>query len=1093
MKKDQLLIALCILIVSAFFIQPVFAQEETSEEEEDKSGITAATFSGLKLRSIGPAFTSGRIADIAIHPEDDNTWYVAVGSGGVWKTHNSGVTWKPIFDDQASYSTGCVTLDPSNPHTVWVGTGENVGGRHVAYGDGVYVSHDGGSSWKNMGLKKSEHISRIIVHPENSSIIWVAAQGPLWRSGDERGLYKSTDGGGTWKKVLGDSVWTGVTEVVMDPRDPDVLYAATWDRHRTVAAYMGGGPGTGIHRSTDGGETWSKLSKGLPKSNMGKIGLAISPMKPDIVYAAIELDRRSGGVYRSTDRGASWTKMSDAVSGATGPHYYQELYASPHQFDKLYLMDVRIQESSDGGKTFSRLPEGEKHSDNHAIAFRASDPDYLLIGTDGGIYETFDHGGTWRFIDNMPITQYYKVAVDDREPFYHIFGGTQDNGSHGGPSQTDNYHGIRNADWYVTLGADGHQSATEPGNPDIIYAETQEGGLHRVDLTTGEQVYVQPQPAEGEDYERFNWDSPILVSPHSPTRLYFASQRVWRSDNRGDAWTPISGDLTRDEERLALPIMGRVQSWDNAWDLDAMSNYNTITSLAESPLKAGLIYAGTDDGIIQVTDDFGANWRRIDVTQLPGVPERAFVNDIKADLFDTNTVYVALDNHKSGDFKPYLYKSTDRGVSWTSISGDIPDRTLVWRVVQDHERADLLFAATEFGVYFTLSGGSKWYKLKGSPTISFRDLAIQRRENDLVCASFGRSFYVLDDYSPLRAIDEESFGKEAVVFEPGEALLYNRRSVINSSGEIYAAENPPYGAVITYYIPESHQSSQAERRKAEKELNKNKADVPFPGWDALAAEKLEEAPQHFITIRNAMGEVVDKVSAKGSKGIHRVSWDLRQASDRPIPEDGSSSRSSGDYVVPGSYTAQLTVEHNGAVDELTEPVAFDVIRLREGVLEGATDAEILAFQEDLEDLMVRVSAADYMFEKSKTRLKAMEVAFNRAENPSSDIAAQLHSLETDLQEIEFQVSGNPAKREIGEKVNPTIRGRMYTAMRGLRTSYGPTEVHKQSLAIAESQLEELMPLVEDIYENRIPEIEEALRQAGAPWIEGMPLPEGRNE
>ena len=611
MRKNYLLLALIGLVF--FTLQDLYAQRRNRNNPTTSkvdSAMSAANFAGLKLRGIGPSFMSGRISDLAIHPEDDNVWYVAIGSGGIFKTKNAGVTWTPIFDNQKVYSIGCITIDPNNPHTLWVGSGENVGGRHVAYGDGIYKSDDDGKTWKNMGLKDSEHISKIIVHPKNPNIIWVAVQGPLWSKGGERGLYKSTDGGENWTKTLGDDAWVGVTEMVIDPRNPDRLYAATWQRHRTVAAYMGGGPGTALYKSEDGGDTWEKLKKGLPQGSMGKIGLTISPQNPDVLYAAIELERRKGAVYRSTNRGASWEKRSNAVSGATGPHYYQELYASPHKFDRLYLMDVRIQVSDDGGKTFRILKEEHKHSDNHAIAFRADDPDYLLVGTDGGLYESFDLADNWRFIANLPTIQYYKVAVDDAEPFYNIYGGTQDNNSHEGPSRTDNVHGIRNADWKITLFADGHQSATEPGNPDIMYAEWQEGNLVRVDRTNGNWVYIQPQPLEGENYERYNWDSPILVSPHKPTRLYFASQRVWKSDNRGDSWTAISEDLTRNQNRLTLPIMGSTQGWDEAWDMFAMSNYNTITSLAESPKQEGLIYAGTDDGIIQITENGGESWRK---------------------------------------------------------------------------------------------------------------------------------------------------------------------------------------------------------------------------------------------------------------------------------------------------------------------------------------------------------------------------------------------------------------------------------------------------------------------------------------------------
>lgn len=542
------------LIICSFFF--LIITNAISAQENDKDTLFSdKTFSGLKLRSVGPALMSGRIADIAINPNDPNQWYIAVGSGGVWKTNNAGTTWKPLFDGESSYSIGCITLDPQNPFVVWVGTGENVGGRHVGYGDGIYRSLDGGDSWKNMGLKESQHISKIIVHPEDSDILWVAVQGPLWSSGGERGLYRTTNGGENWEKVLGDDKWVGATDIVIDPRNPDVLYAATWQRHRNVAAYMGGGPGSGIHRSDDGGITWKKLKKGLPTSNLGKIGLAISPQNPDVVYAAIELDRRTGAVYRSENRGESWEKRSDAVSGATGPHYYQELYASPHQFDRIYLVDVRMQVSDDGGKNFRRMKERFKHVDNHAIAFRNDDPDYLLVGTDGGLYQSFDLAENWSFIDNLPVTQFYKVALDDAEPFYTIYGGTQDNNTLGGPSRTTYSYGIQNSDWFVTLGGDGHQPATEPGNPYIMYSESQQGYLSRIDRTTGEIISIQPQPEEGEDYERFNWDSPILISPHSPTRIYFASQRVWRSDDRGDSWTAISGDLTHDQERITLPIM----------------------------------------------------------------------------------------------------------------------------------------------------------------------------------------------------------------------------------------------------------------------------------------------------------------------------------------------------------------------------------------------------------------------------------------------------------------------------------------------------------------------------------------------------------
>ena len=1048
---------------------------------------------GFKLRNVGPAFVAGRISDIAVHPDNDNTWYVGVASGGVWKTKNAGITWQPIFDNQKVFAIGCITVDPNNPSTVWVGTGENVGGRHIAWGDGIYKSTDDGKTWKNMGLPNSEHISKIIVHPDDSDVVWVASQGPLWSSGGDRGVYKTTDGGKNWELVLGKdnipggSEWTGATDLLIDPRDPDLLYAATWDRHRTVAAYLGGGPGSGVHRSRDGGKTWEKLSSGIPRSNLGKIGLAISPQNPDVVYAAITLDRRKGGVYRSENQGSSWKKMSDAVSGGTGPHYYQELYASPHAFDRLYLMDVRIQVSEDGGKNFRRLQERRKHSDNHAIVFRKDDPNYLLIGTDAGLYESFDLAENWRFIDNMPITQYYKVAVDDREPFYHIFGGTQDNGSHGGPSRTDSDAGIRNGDWYKTLFADGHQSATEPGNPDIIYAETQQGGLHRVDLKTGEPVMVQPQARAGDPHERFNWDAPIVVSSHDPKRLYFASYRVWRSDSRGDDWTPISGDLTRNEERIALPIMGGVQSWDNPWDIYAMSNYSTITSLAEAKTDENVVWAGTDDGILQVTTDGGENWKKIWVKDLPGVPERAFVNDIKVDLYDANTVYVSLDNHKEGDFKPYLFKSTNLGKSWENLGEELPDGTLVWRLVQDHVKKDLLFIGTENGIYTSLDGGEEWKKLAGSPTISFRDLAIQRRENDLVGASFGRSFWVLDDYAPLREMTNEMMEKEGALFAVRDAWWYSPRNNDPGVGaNVYAAENPEFGAVFTYNVNTEYESLAAQRKKMEKEAKKEGKALTFPGYDALDAEADERKPKLWFTIRNADGNVVRKISKPLKKGLQRTAWDLRYPSTwavRPGQGGGGGRWSSGALAPPGRYTVSMSKEMDGKITELAGPVAFNVKPLHKPTLEQAEPAELVAYRERVKTIQDKMAAGQEQLEDLQKQVKSMEVALARSNVAPGKLNEQLYALQDEVRTLSRMLEGSPSRDAVGEKAPPTVQDHFFAGYRGLSTTYGPTPNMERSLGIAETMLKEIMPKIEALA-ARLPELKKELRAAGAPYMIG---------
>ena len=1066
-------------------------------QEEDEAPLSSGTFKGMELRSIGPALMSGRIADVAIPESDPNTWYVGVGSGGVWKTVNAGTTFEPVFDGETSYSIGTITIDPSNPHTVWVGTGENVGGRHVGYGDGIYRSRDGGKNWEKRGLEGSEHISEIIVHPEDPNTLWVASQGPLWSKGGERGVFKTTDGGETWNKTLGDEEWTGATDLMIDPRNPDRLYAATWQHHRTVAGYIGGGPNTAIYRSEDGGETWEELTQGLPEGNMGKIGLAMSPQQPDVVYAAIELDRRKGKIFRSTNRGASWEEMSETVSGGTGPHYYQELYASPHAFDRLYLANNTMLVTDDGGKTWVPVNQEAKHGDDHSMNFRPDDPDYLLVGSDGGLYESFDLAKSWRFVANLPVTQFYKVAVDDAEPFYNVYGGTQDNSTQGGPSRTDHVNGIRNADWYVVLFGDGHQPATEPGNPDIMYAEWQQGNLVRVDRTTKEFVYIKPQPEQGEPTERWNWDAPILVSPHEPTRLYFASQRLWRSDDRGDSWTAISPDLSRNEDRMLSEFMDRQWGWDAGWDLFAMSAYNTITSIAESPVEEGVIYVGTDDGLIQVTENGGEEWRQIEVGDLPGVPDTAFVNDIKADMFDADTVYVLLDNHKYGDYAPYILKSTNRGRSWSSMAGDLPDRHLTWRLVQDHVQPNLFFVGTEFGVFFTVDGGDKWVQLKGGvPTISFRDLAIQRRENDLVGATFGRGFYVLDDYTPLRSVTEEALEQDAVLFESRPALWYRQGFKIGGGKRAsqgtgyYVADNPPFGAVFTYYLKDEIKSLEKQRQEREKPLIEEGEDTPYPGWDALEEERREADPAVFVLITAADGEIIRRVPANAAKGIHRVAWDLRYPHHEALPtEDSYFGPSQGYLAAPGTYTATLMKRVRGGTEQLADPIQFDVVKMRDGALPGATPEEAVAYWKEVTVIQRSINGANAAINGTFERIKLLEEALQLSVAPPSEMDDELDAIKTELHDLQELLVGNQAKAEIGEKQPHTISDRMMMAGFGSAYStYGPTPTQRRSLEIAQNEYADVRTRLNVLITTRIPNFEKRLQAIGAPWTPGSAVP-----
>ena len=787
------------LFLIAFALNPFLLFQLSAQ---NPTGFKPEQFNGLKLRNIGPAVTSGRISDIAVNPEKKSEYYIASASGGVWKTSNAGTTFNPIFDQQGSYSIGCITLDPNNPNIVWVGTGENNGQRSVGYGDGLYKSTDGGGSWTNVGLKNSEHIARVIVHPNHSNTIYVAAQGPLWSAGGDRGLYKSTDGGNSWNIILKVDNHTGVTDLVMDPNDPDVLYAATYQRRRHVHSFISGGPGSGLHKSIDGGKSWEQLKTGLPTVDMGRIGLAISPVNANYVYAIVEAAKGEGGFYKSTNRGASWVKMN---SYATSGNYYQEIVCDPADVNKVYVMDTWGKVTKDGGKTFQATGETDKHVDNHALWIDGDNTSHFLAGCDGGLYESYDMGASWDFKSNLPITQFYRVTTDNAEPFYNIYGGTQDNFSLGGPSRTTNAAGIVNADWYVTNGGDGFGSQVDPTDPNVVYAQAQYGWLVRYDKRSGEKIGIQPIPGKGEAAYRWNWDAPLLISPHSHTRLYFAANKLFKSDDRGNTWKTISGDLSRQQDRNKFKVMDKVWSIDAVAKNNSTSIYGNIVSLTESPVKENLLYTGTDDGLIQVTEDAGVNWKKTET--FPGIPEFTYVNYLLASRHDENTVYAVFNNHKNGDFKPYVLKSNNKGKSWTAISSDLPVKGSVYCIAEDHIDPNLLFVGTEFGLFFSANAGKNWTQLKnGIPTVGIRDIDIQERENDLVLASFGRGFYILDDYSPLRTANQIIAKKEAHIFPIKDAWMYVESMPLGIRGKgflgssYYTAPNPEFGATLTYYL-----------------------------------------------------------------------------------------------------------------------------------------------------------------------------------------------------------------------------------------------------------------------------------------------------
>jgi photosystem II stability/assembly factor-like uncharacterized protein len=1057
----------------------IFAQD-SDDESEAPSGIHAGLVSSLSFRSIGPALMSGRIGDIAIDPVKSSTWFVAASSGGVWKTTNSGVTWKPIFDRYGSYSIGCLAIDPKDRFTIWVGTGENNSQRSVGYGDGLYKSTDGGDSFVKVGLENSEHIGMIRIHPDDSNTVFVAAQGPLWKDGGDRGLYKTTDGGKTWIKILDISPMTGINEVHFDPSNPQIMYASSYQRRRHTWVLIDGGPESTIYRSTDGGTSWKKSDRGLPGVDKGKIGLAVSPINSEVVYAIVEAADGQSGFYRSANRGESWQKMSNYVSDS--PQYYNEIVACPHKLDRVYSLDTYMQVTEDGGKTFTPLGESNKHVDNHAMYIDPNDADHLIIGCDGGVYETWDRGQNYDFKANLPITQFYKVAVSNDKPFYFIYGGTQDNATQGGPSRTANVHGIRNSDWFITVFGDGFEPAVDPDDPDTIYSQWQYGGLVRYNRKTGETVDIKPQPEKGGEPLRWNWDSALMISPHNSKRIYFGSQMLHRSDDRGDSWKAVSPDLTRQIDRNKLKVMGRVWGVDAVAKNASTSLYGNIVAVAESPKVEGLLYVGTDDGMLQISENGGESWTAVKKFGKLKVPEFGYINAIEADLHDADTVYVAVNNHKRGDFKPYIVKSTDRGKTWTSIAGNLPERGSVYSIKQDHIVPKLMFCGTEFGCFFTIDGGEKWLQLSsGLPTIAVRDMEIQRREDDLVLGTFGRGFYILDDYSPLRELSEEMLS-ENQIFPISKGLMFPISAPLAvgekafQGANFYTAPNPPYGVTFTYHLKDSLVSNKTQRKKKDSEANRKGQDVFYPSWDDLKAEDREVEPKVWLTIRDKSGNVVNRLPGSTSKGIHRTQWDYRHATFRPA---GRRMGQSGPTAIPGTYTVEIAQVVDGEWTELVKATEFDIEPL--GFYETSDDkqADILAFVKQVNELAMAVSAATSIAAETTEQLAMIKQLIEKSTTLEPSMMNDIRKIELRLMDIMEKFDGDPTKPRRNEDAYGGLNSRLRVAMMGaMGSTEGPTATHRRQYEIASEEFADALEPLRKIVEREVPALPSQTRCRG---------------
>jgi photosystem II stability/assembly factor-like uncharacterized protein len=1087
--------------------------------------INEFTFSALRARQIGPAFISGRVSQIAVFPDDPNHYLIAEASGGVWATTNNGTTWTPVFDNYGSYSIGHIAIDPKNPSIVWVGTGENNNQRSVSYGDGVYKSEDGGRTFRNVGLKTTEHIARIVVDPRDSNVVYVAAPGPLWKAGGERGLYKTTDGGKTWSASLikvGD--YAGCSDVIMDPRNPDILLAATHQRQRRYFGMIHGGPESALYRSTDAGKTWSQVRGGFASGELGRIGLNFAPANPSIIYAQVEGPEGRGGTYRSTDNGATWEKRGTYDSQG---QYYSKIQVDPANSDRVYIMNMHIMVSDDGGRTVAALGTRNKHVDNHEIWVDPKNNNHYLVGCDGGLYESFDRAATWNFKANLPTAQMYDVAVSEDAPFYHVYGGTQDNNSFGCPAK-NKFTNLTNADCFVTMGGDGFYSRVDPKDPNTIYANMQNGGMVRFDKRTGERVSIQPQPKRGEPALRWNWDAPLIISPHSNTRLYFGAQKLYRSDDRGDSWKEVSGDLTRGLDRNKLPLMGKI------WPIDAIQKnvstalYDNISAIAESPKVEGLIYIGTDDGLVQVTEDGGKTWRKID--KPAGVPEDAYVQRILASQHDAGTVYVAYENHQNGDFKPYIIKSPDRGKSWTSIAGNLPERGGVYALAEDHVNSKLLFAGTEFGLYWTNIGGEKWMKLNvGLPTVMVRDLAIQKQMDDLVIGTFGRSIYVLDDYSPLRNATAELMQKDSVIFPTKPALSFIPQSRGGDLGTSYfTAQNPPVGAQITFNLKENLTTKKAERQRRERAAIARGETPPYPNAEILRAEAEEEAPAILVTISDSTNKVIRRLEAPATRGIHRLTWDLRAQSANLAPAGfgggggggrggagggagGGGGRggagggagggggeagggddemaammarfNSGPLVVPGKYTVSLAKRVEGVVTPLPGTQTVEVVA--EGPSTREDRVAMAEFQDRLAKLQKALTATTQTATEAGIRLTAIRRAIDATPSLSPKLREEAIKLEKQLNQINLALNGDRVWRSTNEGDSASISEHAQGAASPTRGTTGrPTKTAMEQYQIASDALALEIPKLRKLFETDIKALEKQLDAAGAPPTPG---------
>ncbi|MBD3414161.1 MAG: hypothetical protein GF421_07010 [Candidatus Aminicenantes bacterium] len=1024
----RLFLFFCMVLICLFF---------TSAKKADNNSATAISESLLdrvELRNIGPANMGGRIDDFAVVQNDPNTIYVGTASGGLWKTTNNGITWQSIFDDQETSSIGDVTVSPSNPDIVWVGTGEPNNRQSSSWGNGVYKSNDGGKTWNHMGLEETHHIGRIVIHPRNPDVVYVAALGHLWGPNKERGLYKTEDGGKTWTNTLFINEDTGFSDVAIDPASPNILYAASYQRRRRGWGFSGGGPHSGLYKTTDSGETWKKLTKGLPSGDIGRIGIDIYHKDPQVVYAIIE--NKKGGVFRSEDKGFTWEKMS---STNPRPMYYSQIRIDPNNEQRIWVLGARMYYSEDGGKSFKTDLVSSPHGDHHALWINPENSNHIVLGSDGGIYFSYDRGHTWDFVNTIPLGQFYEIGFDMQDPYW-VYGGLQDNGSWGGPNATRTRLGVTNADWIKIGGGDGFYTQVDPTDPTKIYAESQNGNLFRIDRVTGERRSLRPMPESDEDEEyRFNWNSPIHISPHNPNKIYYGGNRLFISTDRGETWEKTP-DLTTQTNREKMPLMGEIPDEDTLSKHDGIAYFGDITTISESPLKQGLLYVGTDDGLVQVSHDSGETWEDVS-SHIPNHTKFTYVTRVVASQHAEARAYATLDGHRNNDFRAQVFVTENFGKNWKDISNGIPEAHIVNVIREHHRNPDLLFIGTERGAYFSVDRGNKWIQIKSNfPTVPVDDIAIHPKENDLILGTHGRSIWILDDITFLEQMDQQTTQSPLFLFKINPAVYFNAFSNKGNLGDkLFVAPNPPMGAVINYYLKE------------------------------------EKDKKVTFEISDSEDKVVRSIKGPGQSGIHRITWDLKY--DPPESSQGGRSyfRLATPFVLPGTYKVTMNTPNENQ-SEMIEVMGDPQI---DATFEDRKAQHDALYQ--LYKLYEPYNQTNDTLTNLTRNIRSLKTDLKKVKDLPEVIDEKIESISKEIKQVRIELNGDPEKGWRG--MLSSLRGKLYMLGSSISSSVSPpSESQLKEIKDNISQLKSLITRTNSMIEKDIPELNNLLIENKIPRL-----------